>query len=226
MDETDKVGTLRDAVRALDAADAPSAVIGGVAVGLRSGIPRATLGTDLAVISTVDRATVVRALVDAGFSGRGAFAHGVNFRHPSGEPVQIVFDREFDPMIERAELLQLGGMTVRVVVTSDLIAMKGARRSRPCPAPQQGAPRCGRCRASPGRRAGARRGLVSLQSSACGSERITSRSYASSAPVSSRSMRWRRAPSSGCSGSQCVISSTRRRRFRCASWRAATARSH
>jgi len=124
MDEPDKIGALRDAVRALDGVGAQSAVIGGVAVGLRSGIPRATLDTDLAVISTAERATVVRALVDAGFSLRGEFVHSVNFHHPSGEPVQIVFDRQFDPMIERAEPLQLGGMTVRVVVTSDLIAMK------------------------------------------------------------------------------------------------------
>jgi hypothetical protein len=124
MDQADKVAALRDAVQALHSVRAKSALIGGVAVGLRSGIPRATVDTDLAVVSTADRARVVRALLDAGFSLRGEFAHSVNFRHVSGEPVQLVFDPAFDPMIERAEDTRLGEVTVRVVTTSDLIAMK------------------------------------------------------------------------------------------------------
>ena len=52
------------------------------------------------------------------------FTHSINFRHPSGEPVQIVVDPEFDPMIDRAEGLDLGAVRVRVVTTADLIAMK------------------------------------------------------------------------------------------------------
>ena len=125
MDEaSDKVGALRDAVRALDHVPAACALIGGVAVGIRSGLPRATLDTDLAVASTADRAVVVQALVQAGFTLRGEFVHSVNFRHVSGEPVQIVFDPSFDPMIERAELVLVGDVTVRVVATADLIAMK------------------------------------------------------------------------------------------------------
>jgi hypothetical protein len=120
----DKAGALRDAVRALDQVPAACALIGGVAVGIRSGLPRATLDTDLAVVSTAERAAVVQALVQAGFTLRGGFAHSVNFRHVSGEPVQIVFDPSFDPMIERAEIVPVGGVTVRVVTTADLIAMK------------------------------------------------------------------------------------------------------
>src|SRR5262245_23354227 len=120
MDEADKVGALRDAVRALDGASVPSALIGGVAVGIRSGVPRATLDTDLAAASTVERATVIRALTGAGFSLRGEFAHSLNFRHASGEPVQVVFDPVFDPMIERAERLPFADMVVRVVTTPDL----------------------------------------------------------------------------------------------------------
>jgi hypothetical protein len=123
-DEPDKVGALRDAAQALDGVGAPSAVVGGVAVGIRSGIPRATQDTDLAVVSTVDRALIVRALRDAGFVLRGEFAHSVNFRHASGEPVQVVFDPAFDAMIERAEDLSFGGVTIRVVTTADLIEMK------------------------------------------------------------------------------------------------------
>ena len=48
----------------------------------------------------------------------------MNFRHPSGEPVQIVVDPAFDAMIDRAEPLELGGVQIRVVTTVDLIAVK------------------------------------------------------------------------------------------------------
>jgi hypothetical protein len=136
-DAADKTAALRDAVRALDGLGVRCALIGGVAVGVRSGVPRATLDTDLAILSTVDRAEVVAALVRAGFSLRGEHAHSVNFRHRGGEPVQVVFDPAFDPMIERAEALPFDDLTVPVVTTADLIAMKeraaadpGRRRSK------------------------------------------------------------------------------------------------
>ena len=52
MDEgADKIGALGDAVRALEAIGAAHALVGGVAVGIRTGVPRATLGTDLTVRS-------------------------------------------------------------------------------------------------------------------------------------------------------------------------------
>jgi hypothetical protein len=38
--------------------------------------------------------------------------------------VQIALDPEFDPMIDRAELLDLGGIRAPVVTTADLIVMK------------------------------------------------------------------------------------------------------
>jgi hypothetical protein len=125
MDEgADKVAALRDALKALESVGAPCALIGGVAVGIRSGVPRATMDTDLAILSSVDRAAVRGSLVAAGFQLRGEFSHSVNFRHPSGEPVQLVFDPSFDPMIARAEPIRLDDVAVRVVTTADLIAMK------------------------------------------------------------------------------------------------------
>src|SRR5262245_7761741 len=124
MAEADKLAALRDVVQALDRVGAASALIGGVAVGLRSGVPRATMDTDLAVVSTVARQTIVQALAAAGLTLRGEFAHSLNFRHPSGEPVQVVLEPEFDPMIDRAEPVQMGDVIVRVVTTPDLIAMK------------------------------------------------------------------------------------------------------
>lgn len=120
----DKVAALRDVTAALGSIEAEHALIGGVAVGIRSGIARATEDTDLAIRSSVPRATAIEALVRAGFELRGEHAHSVNFRHRSGEPVQLVFDAGFDAMIDRAELLELGGDAIRVVLTEDLIAMK------------------------------------------------------------------------------------------------------
>jgi hypothetical protein len=120
----DKLGALVQVCRTLDAIGAPHAVVGGVAVGIRSGVPRATVDTDVAVRSSVARAAVVRALTAAGLTLRGEFAHSVNFRHASGEPVQIVFEPAFDAMIDRAQAVEMGGLPVRVVTTEDLIAMK------------------------------------------------------------------------------------------------------
>src|SRR6516225_8503226 len=131
MAEADKIGALRDAAQALDGLGAPWALIGGVAVGIRSGVPRATLDTDLAVASGVARDAVVSAFLGAGFSLRGEFVHSANFRHSSGEPVQVVFDPQFDPMIQRAEQIPFGDLAVRVVTTSDLIEMKDRAASDP-----------------------------------------------------------------------------------------------
>lgn len=120
----DKVAALADATRALTAIGAPHALIGGVAVGIHSGVPRATADTDIAVLSTVDRSVVARAMAGAGFGSGGTFSHSMNFRHVSGEPVQLVFDPGFDSMIEAAESFEVGSLPVRIVTKRDLIAMK------------------------------------------------------------------------------------------------------
>jgi hypothetical protein len=120
----DKVAALADVARALDRLGMAYAVAGGVAVGIRSGVPRATLDTDVAVPSTADRPRLMEALATAGLRLTGTFPHSMNFRHPSGEPVQIIVDPAFDPMIDRAEILDLGSLRIRVVTTADLIAMK------------------------------------------------------------------------------------------------------
>ncbi len=49
----DKVAALADIMRALDRLGTTYAVVGGVAVGIRSGVPRATLDIDVAVPSAV-----------------------------------------------------------------------------------------------------------------------------------------------------------------------------
>jgi hypothetical protein len=125
MTETaDKVAALLDAARALDAISAPYALIGGVAVGVHSGVPRATLDTDLAVRSTLDRAKVVRTLIDAGFQLVGEHAHSSNLRHAGGEPLQLAFDPAFDALIDRAESFTVETVPIRIVRKGDLIEMK------------------------------------------------------------------------------------------------------
>jgi len=133
----DKAAALLDVSRALADAGVAHAVIGGVAVGVRSGVPRATLDTDLAVRSSVARESVVAVLVSAGLTVRGEFEHSVNLRHASGEPVQIVQDATFDAMIDRAELVELGSIRVPVVITDDLIAMKERAASDPARRPSK-----------------------------------------------------------------------------------------
>lgn len=120
----EKTRALVEAARILDGAGVGYALIGGVAVGVHSGTPRATLDVDLAVRSTIDRRLVVNALTQAGFTLSGEYPHSVNLRHPGGEPVQLAFDTRFDPMIERAESLSVSGYDVRIVCKDDLIEMK------------------------------------------------------------------------------------------------------
>ena len=122
--EPDKVAALVDAARALYAAGIPYALIGGVAVGVHSGLPRATVDVDLAAAQAIDRRAVVAALEDAGLRKTGEFEHSVNFLHSSGEPVQVAFDPGFDAMIERAERFELAGVSIAIVTKTDLIAMK------------------------------------------------------------------------------------------------------
>ena len=124
VETPDKVAALMDATRALGAMGAPHALIGGVAVGVHSGVPRATADTDLAVLSTLDRSAVIQALIGAGLRPTGEFSHSAELRHASGERVRIVFDAGFDPMIQRAERLRVAGVDVPIVRKDDLIAMK------------------------------------------------------------------------------------------------------
>jgi hypothetical protein len=133
----DKLGALNAAVSAFGAAKVRYALIGGLAVGVRSGIPRATLDIDFAVPTKTDLEGLVERLTSAGFTLSGRFAHSINFKHSSGEPLQVAFDASFDTMIARAEALSFGELTLFVVTKEDLIAMKrraaadpGRRRSK------------------------------------------------------------------------------------------------
>ena len=100
------------------------ALIGGVAVGIHSGVPRATQDVDFAVSTHSDFAALIGAFEAAGFVLKGQFAHSINFRHDSGEPVQLAFDDRFDEMLERVKPLKVGEITTSIIDKDDLIAMK------------------------------------------------------------------------------------------------------
>jgi hypothetical protein len=133
----DKLGAIRAATAALGAAGVAHALIGGLAVGIRSGVPRATLDIDLAVPSTSDRAALERILTASDFAFVGAFEHSLNFKHKSGEPLQLAMDPAFDAMIARAEPVSLDDITLRVVTKPDLIAMKRRAASDPARRPSK-----------------------------------------------------------------------------------------
>ena len=122
--DAEQLTALLDVARALDGAAIPYALIGGLAVGVHSGAPRATLDVDVAALLASGRERVVRVLEDVGLRKTGEFPHSVNFRHPSGEPVQVAFDSDFDAMILRAESFEVAGVRVRIVRREDLVAMK------------------------------------------------------------------------------------------------------
>lgn len=128
----DKLSAIRTATAAFHDDGVPYALIGGLAVGIRSGVPRATLDVDFAVPSSIDRGRLITLFSARGLRLMGQFAHSINFEHESGEPVQLALDASFDPMIERAETLDVGELTLRVVTREDLIAMK--RRAAEDPA--------------------------------------------------------------------------------------------
>lgn len=124
VEATAQLQALLDACRVLRHAGVDHALIGGIAVAVRSGVPRATQDVDLAVRSDAGLGALVGILSAAGFTHRGSHRHSVNFRHENTEPVQLAFDPDFDAMIERAEEVEVAGEVVPVVTLEDLIAMK------------------------------------------------------------------------------------------------------
>jgi predicted nucleotidyltransferase len=118
------LAALIDTARALDAAGVRYALIGGLAVGIHAAVPRATVDIDVAAHAGTGRQAAVTALDRAGFKKTGEFEHSVNFRHATGEPVQLAFDRDFDVMIARAERIDVDGTPIAIVRKDDLIAMK------------------------------------------------------------------------------------------------------
>jgi len=127
----DRLGAIADAVAVFRRHRVPYALIGGLAVGIRSGVPRATLDVDFGVATTVSRRAMATWFEAAKLRGTGEFRHSLHFEHVSGEPVQLAFDPGFDAMIERAQMIAFGDLEICVVTTSDLMAMKRRAASDP-----------------------------------------------------------------------------------------------
>jgi predicted nucleotidyltransferase len=127
----DKLGAIRAAATCFQENNVRYALIGGLAVGIHSGVPRATLDVDFALATEVDREWISASLELHGFSRTGVFPHSINFRHETGEPVQLAFDDLFDPMIHRAETHVLDGLALCIVTKADLIVMKRRAASDP-----------------------------------------------------------------------------------------------
>jgi predicted nucleotidyltransferase len=124
VDPAAQTRALADAARVLEGAGVPYALIGGIAVALHAGVPRATIDVDLAVDSRTDLEALGKTFEAAGFAVGGRFAHSMNLRHANGEPVQLAIDAGFDAFVARAETFSIGEATVRLVLRDDLIAMK------------------------------------------------------------------------------------------------------
>jgi hypothetical protein len=127
----DKLVAIEAATLAFRDAGVAYALIGGVAVGLHSGVPRATLDVDFAIATTVDRESLATSFGARGLRRTGVFAHSMNFVHDGGEPVQVAFDPQFDAMVARAEPLRIGAVELFVVTRADLIEMKRRAASDP-----------------------------------------------------------------------------------------------
>ena len=127
-----KLGAIEAVTRALTVAGVAHALIGGIAVGIRTGIPRATLDVDFAVPSSADKQQLIELLLAVDFAFVGQFPHSLNFKHASGEPLQLAFDPAFDEMIARADVVACADLMVHVVTHADLLQMK--RRAAADPA--------------------------------------------------------------------------------------------
>lgn len=134
---SDQTDALLDSARVLDRMGVRYMLFGGIAVAFHSKVARATIDVNLAVDSASDRAAIGRAFTATGFTVTGSFAHSLNLRHRSGEPVQLAFDPAFDPALSRATTWQVRGDAIRIVSKADLILLKeksardpGRRRSK------------------------------------------------------------------------------------------------
>ena len=127
--------TIADLMRWFEGDDLRAAVIGGVAAGLQ-GRPRLTKDVD-AVVFTDDASALIESAKSYGFTTRVDDALDFSRRtrvlllqHRSGVDVDISlgglpFEAE---VVDRAELMDIGGLAIRIATPEDLIIMKALAR--------------------------------------------------------------------------------------------------
>jgi hypothetical protein len=118
--ERTKEPTLLAVARILGDAGVVYAIIGGVAVQIHLPDPRTTLDIDVAVAGPIpgDR------LRAHGFTLDGTFTHSQNWRGPDDTPVQFTDDPALAGAISRAEIIERGGVRLRVIGRRDLLREK------------------------------------------------------------------------------------------------------
>ena len=127
---------LRLVTRLLETAGVPYALIGGVAMQLHSQEPRSAREIILAVRTYAD--VPIETLISAGFEHAGRLAYGDTWLAPgTGSPKErtlLKFSAEEDSLVgavERACVIDVDGMRLRLVAAPDLIALKLADAEDP-----------------------------------------------------------------------------------------------
>jgi hypothetical protein len=127
-DGNSKEVPLRLVTKLLETAGVPYALIGGVAMQLHSQEPRSAPEIVLAVRTYAD--VPIETLTSAGFEHAGRLAHGDTWLAPgTGSPEErtvLKFSAEEDSLVgavERACIIDLDGMRLRLVTAPDLIAL-------------------------------------------------------------------------------------------------------
>ncbi len=132
-----KEGPLRLVAELLNRAGVAYALIGGVAIQIRTTEPRTTLDIDIAVPQFAD---IPRdALLAAGFDHVGRHEHSDNWRAPpgcsGGVRTAVQFSAEdvgINDAVAHAELTDLAhGLQMRVAIPADLIVLKLAAAAEP-----------------------------------------------------------------------------------------------
>jgi predicted nucleotidyltransferase len=114
--------TLAQLARILADAGTSYALIGGVALQLHRREPRTTLDIDLVLHARSDWPT--RDFEEGGFRRTGDFEHSENWESADGTPVQITDDPLLAAGIERAEIVEIDGIPLRVLSALDLLRAK------------------------------------------------------------------------------------------------------
>jgi len=133
---------LRLIAELLERENVPYALVGGMAVRLHTREPRNTRDINLAVPAYAD---IPRdALVRAGFEHTGRHAHSDNWLAPGSgshkERTPVQFSAEEAALIgaiERARVIDVGGVRLSLVTASDLIVLKLAAAEEPTRRPSK-----------------------------------------------------------------------------------------
>jgi hypothetical protein len=128
MERTKRPALLRLA-RLLAEADVSYAIIGGVALQVHQADPRTTLDIDVAV-RTLGEIPRDR-LAPAGFAPTGRYSHSENWISDDGIPVQFTDDPALAGAIDRADVIRLEDVGLRVIRRVDLLHEKLRSASDP-----------------------------------------------------------------------------------------------